>query len=112
MASDDMHVIMYKILCYLYKCMKDGVEPDLSMVRFDGPMLGGIPELYWRRIMQQLVDGGYVGGVSVSYFDNAPQVLMRSPYVTLDGVEFLQENSMMAKAKKFLMDAKAMTPGL
>ena len=29
MASDDMHVVMYKILKYLYECLKKGVEPNM-----------------------------------------------------------------------------------
>lgn len=27
MAHDDLHVVMYKILAYLYSCMKSGEKP-------------------------------------------------------------------------------------
>lgn len=31
MAKDDMEVIMYKILKYLYECMKKDIDPQLFM---------------------------------------------------------------------------------
>ena len=112
MASDDMHVVMYKILAYLYACMKSGERVDVRRISHDSPLIGCIPEIYWTRIVQQLVSRGYVAGMSVRMFDNEPQILMDDPYVTMDGVEFLMENSMMSKAKQFLMDIKASVPGL
>ena len=30
MAQNDMEVIMYKILRYLYECMKQDIAPDLQ----------------------------------------------------------------------------------
>ena len=36
MAQDDMFVVMYKILAYLYSCMKSGEEPRMSMLAHDG----------------------------------------------------------------------------
>lgn len=33
MAQDDMHVIMYRILAYLYWCIKQGVRPDPAQYR-------------------------------------------------------------------------------
>ena len=30
MAQNDMYVVMYKIIAYLYDCMKKGAEPDIS----------------------------------------------------------------------------------
>lgn len=110
MANDDMHVIMYKILSYLYSCMKKGEDADESKLRWDSPLVGCVPQRYWERIMEQLASKGLVGGVSVRSFDGEPQVLMDKPYVTMDGVEFLMENSMMSKAKQFLQDVKASVP--
>ena len=59
MASDDMHVVMYKILKYLYECLKKGVEPNMEM--FDADALG-VNERYWTVIMQELMERGYVAG--------------------------------------------------
>lgn len=110
MSSDDMHVVMYKILAYLYDCMKKGLEPQAARIRYDSDMIGPIPERYWCSIMGQLVDKGLVKGVVIRWFDNEPHVLMADPTVTLEGVEFMQENSMMKKALNFLREAKSTLP--
>ncbi|BAK45564.1 YjcQ family protein [Eggerthella sp. YY7918] len=109
MANDDMHVIMYKILAYLYDCMKKGEEPQNSMISYDSDLLG-IPAAYWNQIMAQMVELGLVKGIAVRYYDNSPTVLISKPYVTLEGVQFMQENSMMSKALKFLKESKAALP--
>lgn len=33
MAENDMHVIMYRIMAYLYWCMREGVEPEPAQYR-------------------------------------------------------------------------------
>ena len=109
MAHDDMHVVMYKVLAYLYDRMKRGEEPSRAAVLHDGDMLS-IPYRYWAQIMAQLAEMGLVKGVSVKWTGNEPQVFMSSPCVTLAGVEFLEEDSMMAKARRFLKEAKSTLP--
>ena len=107
MSHDDMHVIMYKILSYLYGCMKKGDEPDPE--RIDNLKLG-INLSYWTAIMVQLIERGYVKGYMVKNADNETSVVPVRPTVTMDGVEFLMENSLMAKARRFVMDARGFIP--
>lgn len=38
MAKNDMEVIMYKILRYLYECMKTGKTPDLADIMWNCKM--------------------------------------------------------------------------
>ena len=104
-AHDDMHVVMYKILAYLYDCMKRGVRANPSEIAHDSDMLG-IPDPYWEEIMRELSARGYVKGVSFA----KGGAFLTNPTVTLEGVEFMQENSMMAKALAFLKDAKGALP--
>lgn len=107
MAQNDMHVVMYKILAYVYLCMKEGTEPDgdkISAQRLE------IPYEYWKQIIRELVEHGYLIGVSIDKTTCGLSVSMGKPRVTMDGVEFLMENSMMAKAKQFLIDAKSAIP--
>lgn len=111
MAHDDMHVVMYKILSYLYKCMKAGESPDLRMVGADAL---GINHKYWSAIVDELVERGYVKGFKVT---EVPGLTPRcvtpvDPAITMSGVEFLMENSMMRKAYAFLRDAKDALPFL
>ena len=108
MAQNDMYVVMYKIIAYIYDCMKRGVEPvDAEW----GCQALAIPESYWAHIVEELVEHRFITGVKIDRFLGG-QVMVSTiaPRVTMEGVAFAQENTMMAKAKKFLQDAKASIP--
>lgn len=108
MAQNDMYVVMYKIIAYLYDCMKRGVEPDNAAW---GHRALEIPESYWASIVEELVDHGFIVGVEVNHFINGKCVVSAfAPRVTMEGVAFAQENTMMYKAKAFLKDAKEVIP--
>ena len=102
MAKDDMHVVIFKILAYIYDCMKSGKPVDKSVIECE-PL--EIPESYWTQIMRELVEHGYVSGIAVKSTTAKDVVLLSDPKVTLDGVEFLMENSMMSKAARLVADA-------
>ena len=107
MAQDDMFVIMYKIIAYLYDCMKRGIEPDNN--KWNSTALE-IPESYWIKVIRELVEHGLIDGVAIVSSDNATYIRPLDPKVTMEGVQFAEENSMMAKAARFLRDAKASIP--
>ncbi len=110
MANDDMHVVMYKILAYLYSCMKSGDKPIFEHYSHDGDVLS-IPYPYWASIIQQLQENGYVSGFVIKKTWGGDTLVVPSdPSVTMDGVEFLQDNSKMKKALKFLKDTKSALP--
>lgn len=109
MAQNDMHVIMYRILAYLYACLKGGRDVDTNVISCD---VLGINERYWLAIVTELVERGYVRGISITHADNHASAFLHDPTITMTGVEFLMENSMMAKARRFLQDIKASVPGL
>lgn len=111
MAKDDMHIIMYKILSYIYACQKAGTEPMLSNFSYEAPGIN-IPEKYWLTIMQELICHGYIAGATMVRSLGGVGVSFSSPYVTIKGVEFLQENTMMKKAARFLQETKSVLPGL
>lgn len=108
MAQDDMFVVMYKILAYLYECMKTGEKPASSKY---GAEAMGIPQSYWDSIMRELIDHHYIAGYVVNETPVGEVVSERhAPTVTMEGVAFARENSMMARARRFLIDAKASVP--
>lgn len=109
MAYDDMHVIMYKILAYLYDCMKRGCRPDPSLMSHEHLCIN---RRYWVAIMVELAERDFIRGVKVGRADDEVDVYLSEPSVTMTGVEFLMENSMMNKAKRFLQDVKATVPGI
>lgn len=108
MAQNDMYVVMYKIIAYLYDCMKRGVEPVDAKWSHDAL---GIPESYWTSVVNELVAHRYIVGVEVNSFLSGERMVSSfRPEVTMEGVAFAQENTMMAKAAAFLRDAKAAIP--
>ncbi len=110
MAQDDMHVVMYKILAYLYWCARNGAEPEEKHYSHDGDVLS-IPYSYWAGIVRELQENGYVRGfVIVEAWGGDLIVRASKPSITVRGVEFLQENSLMQKALRFLKDAKSALP--
>ena len=110
MAKDDYFIVAYRILAYLYGCMKAGEVPDMEVVSFRAL---NIPERYWADVLESLTEEGFLKGVRVdALLGNAVSVKAVSPKITMAGIQFLEENSGMAKAKAFLKELKEMVPGL
>ena len=53
MAKDDYYVIVYQVLAYLYRQLKDGKPVDPDMLRHDSPLLK-INESYWAYVIENL----------------------------------------------------------
>jgi hypothetical protein len=53
MAKDDYHVIVYKILAYLYSCLKKGENPEKEYLLCDGALFN-INHTYWLYIIKNL----------------------------------------------------------
>lgn len=109
MAIDDMHVVMYRILSYLYECMKRDAAPDWTRCGYE---YLGIPRGYWTRIMTELIGRGYIAGVKSISADNEREFYPVAPEVTMAGVEFLMENSLMQRAMRFMKDVNGAVPFL
>ena len=102
MAKNDYFVIVYKILSYLYECMKAGKEPAQEDIACDSQLFH-ISQRYWNHIMSELVAREYVIGIyEVETLGMHGFVIGRDAAITRSGMQFLEENSMMHKVKKFL----------
>ena len=99
MAKDDYFVLAYRILSYLYACFKAGERPDMDCISAD---VLHIPVGYWFNIMRSLTEEGYIVGLVF------PASIGSA--VSVKGIEFLQENSMMKKAAAFLKTIKETVP--
>ena len=53
MAKDDYFVIVYQILAYLYRCLKDGEDIETKMLEPDSPILK-INRKYWLYIIENM----------------------------------------------------------
>lgn len=88
--------IIYKILSYLEKAM-DYDEPDLDMI---SPETLRITQNRWVAIMKQLAKEGYVEGFSFKESaDGAVAMSVCRPVITLKGLEYLHDNSLLKKAE-------------
>lgn len=110
MAKDDYFVIVYRILSYLYDCFRGGDGADID---FFGPDALKINNGYWTNVMESLSNEGYVTGVTiVPRMGTAPGIKLMNLKITQRGIEYLEDNSKMAKAKDFLKTIKETIPGL
>lgn len=103
----DNFTIIYKILSALDKAMD---YPDFDISQIDANVLK-VSEERWGRYMEMLVDNGFVKGVRV--FKNIcgeTQVEDSGIRITLKGLEYLTENSMMKRVYKAVKGIKEITP--
>ena len=117
MAKDDYHVIVYQILAYLYQCLKSGKDVDPQLLGVDSAYFTAngqeLNRRYWAYVIYNLQASELIEGVVFADMDN-----MKHPYpVNLDGcmitpagIEYLTDNSFIAKAKEFLKEIKAIAP--
>ena len=104
MAKDDYMVIVYKILAYLYGCLKAGKTPDTADYCWRSELFN-IPQTYWENIMQELIDNNYIKGASVIHAvgRGAPGIKTGpDTTITIQGAEFLEEKSAIKKARTYL----------
>ncbi|MDO4301535.1 MAG: YjcQ family protein [Clostridia bacterium] len=113
MARDDYFVVVYKILVYLYNCLKLGEPPDVYNVLTAENY--GINQNYFEYIFTELLEEGYIKGVSTfKVIGKASPSIKLTSSITIKpkGIEYLQENSALAKAKDFIKEIKEIVPGL
>lgn len=108
MAKDDYFVIAYRILDYLYQCFKQGVQPDISFISAEALQIN---RGYWLNMMASLHQEGYITGIAFSNAVGQYRGLRATDIrITQRGIEFLEDNSKMAKVKDFLQTVKDFVP--
>ena len=91
----DNFKVIYRILRYLEKAM-DYDETDMDFISSSKL---GISEQRWIAIMEMLVKEGYIVGIGVKRSAGGDVCLSISDIrITMKGLEYLQENSLMQKA--------------
>ena len=100
MAKDDMEVIIYKILSYLYRCLREDIKPHLEDICYASDLLD-INENYWNAVMHEIISNGFVHDiVEVPTSKGAKVEFTINPRISMQGVEFLHENSGMKNAQE------------
>ena len=97
---------MYLILSALEKAMDTGLDKhDVSAERL------GVSESRRNAILKMLADEGYIKGVKfLSYSGGIEQVAIDGIQITIKGLEFLENNTMMKKAYRVLKGIKDILP--
>ena len=87
---------------YIYRILKL-LEKSMDLEEFDPELIGykelDISKLRWSRIVSMLKEQEYIQGIDVWYSldQDYPRVKLVRPEITLKGLEYLNENSMMKK---------------
>ena len=98
---------VYRILSALEKAM-DLPQFEVEQI---GPEALGVSKERWSRYMEMMLDVGYIKGVTISqYITGETAVDARSIRITLKGLEYLQENSIMQKLYKTAKGIVDMVP--
>ena len=101
--------LIYQILSFLDKNLDDE-EPDfskLSAAHFK------VSEKRFTHIMLMLYEASYIDGIEPIHIGGSDyDFKMTSPSITLRGLEYLEENTMMKKAYRLLKGVKEIAPGL
>lgn len=98
----DNFKIIYKIL----KALEKGMDSDNFNVELISHENLKISYHRWEKILIMLVKSGYIEGIrySQSFGDYSPKIEEPiTPVITMKGLEYLEENSMMKKAKELVM---------
>ncbi len=92
-----------KILKYLNDCYENGLEASIDSLNAN--MLG-ISASQFCQTMEMLSDDGYVKGVEFTDMLNHP----RNWHITSQGIQYLEENSLMQKAYKVAKETRDWLP--
>ena len=86
MARDDYFVIVYKLLKYLYDCLKRGVCPASEILSAE---FFGIADDYWEYIINNLYQDEYIDGVTLTRLNNEPNYPSIQPHfnITSKGIK-------------------------
>lgn len=91
--SDEFKII-YQLLSYLREAMKY-IQPDDTKLQYE---FYGIPREQFEKIFALLVEDGYIAGVKVVRSETGTFIAGRgNARITLKGLEYLEENSIMNK---------------
>ena len=104
LGNDDYPVIEYKILSYLYACLKSGKDPDARKI---DTVAFGLNGRYWERIILLLAESRKVVGV---YKDDDDKVVFDKLSITTKGIERLFDSDIMKMAAEFVKSSRSRVP--
>lgn len=102
MAKDDINVIMYKILKYLYECKKAGIRPSTEDIVHDSKLLD-IPRLYWEDVILEMGEKGFINDIQKRTTTDGLIITLGERFgISIDGMRFMDSDSKMEEVDEFL----------
>ena len=97
----------------IYKILS-AFEEQLDNVEFNTDLLDykayKVSEIRFVRYLQMLINAGYIDGIKITPLsDNTFYVNPSSPTITLKGIEYLADNSVMQKVVGFIKKGEEIT---
>lgn len=98
----------------IYAILRE-LERSLDCEEFDqariSPDALGITRERRDNLLAMLADAGYISGVGVTSFDSVRRVTVSRPRITLAGLEYLEDNTLMKRAARVAKGIKDVIPG-
>ncbi len=113
MAKDDYNVIVFRVLTYLYACLKRVTAFD--SVHFEKFIINDVNEDYFVDVLKMMSEDELIKGFSYvnAWGDN---IVKTSDYqklkITSKGIDFLTENSKMKKIKDYFLEKPSIITSL
>ena len=104
----DNFKVIYQILKYI-ECSMDYEEFDSEHFTAEEFKISE-PRFY--NLLKALLDKGYITGIKFVAYIGGEDFVINSPRLTIDGMEYLENNSNMKKIYNILKGIKDITPGI
>ncbi len=115
MAKDDYHVIVFKILTYLYQQLKKAEPLDPAMISPGSKACGDIPLEYWKYILENMQGEGLIRGLkkgNAKSGDGYIEAQLERIQITPKGINLLQDKSTVKMVNDLLKGVVRTIPGL
>ena len=112
MAANDYHVIMLRVLLFLYRRLKGETAQNPETYLNAPSEVFPVEPDYLSRVLADMQDEGLISGYKVTRGWGGVIVLTTVDKIDIThaGIDYLMNNSALAKAKRFLKDLKEITP--
>lgn len=114
MAKDDYDVIVYRVLVYLYACLKRRIQFDA--VSFQASVKKDVKsEEYFSKVLEMMQEEQLIRGLEFAHASGKVTILMTDvseAEITPAGIHYLQENSRMKRIGEALKQAVDVIAGL
>ena len=103
----------FKAVYKFLKALEASMDLDAANVDMFNAEKLGVSQNRWNRYIEMMYDVGYIKGIQITkYVDGTTMVDCDDIEITLKGLEYLQENSIMQKIYKAAKGVKDITPGI